>query len=221
MFAFPPQKINCPTCGIVIRNRTLNHHYVFGSQSLSDSTDCKCLPSVLADPTWQLCQETVSYMEHQETLEHPRPRHSKVMLIWGFLFLFIFQTHPERGWVSGGPNMPTKEIPGRYPRVIFSAGMWSLLGSVISLQKAQSLPKLFAFSPSLNDLQIYSNTIWKDALFVEVTVCSVLYWGVRYIKQKHGQKHIGWESHKSLFESANLKARSSRNKLFFLNATSD
>lgn len=56
---------------------------------------------------------------------------------------------------------------------------------------------------------------------MEITVCSVLPKRVRYIKQKHGQKYIGLETHKSLFESANLKATWSPDKLFFLNATSD
>lgn len=78
---------------------------------------------------------------------------------------------------------------------------------MISLQEAQSkVAEVVCASPSLNDLQIYSNTIWGDALFVEITVCSVLHKRVRYIKQKHGQKYTGLETHKSLFESANLKA---------------
>lgn len=37
--------------------------------------------------------------------------------------------------------------------------------------------RLLVLLPALNDLQIYSNTIWKDALSVETTVCTVLYQG--------------------------------------------
>lgn len=78
---------------------------------------------------------------------------------------------------------------------------------MISLQKAQSkVTEVVCASTSLNDLQIYSNTIRGDALFAAITVCSVLPKRVRYIKQKHGHKYIGLETHKSLFESANLKA---------------
>lgn len=102
MFAFSHTENHLPNMLESNRNKSLNHHSAFGSQSLSYSPDRKCLIAILLTPTCQL-----SLAKH--TVLHGTPK-DPVTRWWaqqgdaqlGILISIHPLTHPERRRDGGG-----------------------------------------------------------------------------------------------------------------------